>query len=145
MSIATHAGSGPGRAGIPIPLGAASSFDPEVASDDHRFGARETAAVGIKQIYSPMVDVSHEARSGRIAEAGGEDPYPFGYGLSYTTFAISGLQLNRQPHGRRGGGAGADRRLRRQQLQGGPQAVVHGDRLIQRDRRRSFRRRRSRP
>jgi beta-glucosidase len=60
---------------FPIPLGAASSFDPKVASDDHRFGARETAAVGIKQIYSPMVDVSHEARWGRIAEAGGEDPY----------------------------------------------------------------------
>jgi beta-glucosidase len=60
---------------FPIPLGAASSFDPEVAADDHRIGARESAAVGLKQIYSPMVDVSHEARWGRIAEAGGEDPY----------------------------------------------------------------------
>jgi beta-glucosidase len=60
---------------FPIPLGAASSFDPSVATDDHRFGARESAAVGLKQIYSPMVDVSHEPRWGRIAEAGGEDPY----------------------------------------------------------------------
>jgi beta-glucosidase len=60
---------------FPIPLGAASSFDPSVASDDHFFGARESAAVGIKQIYSPMVDVSHEPRWGRISEAGGEDPY----------------------------------------------------------------------
>jgi beta-glucosidase len=60
---------------FPIPLGTASSFDPEVASTDHRFGARESAAVGLKQIYSPMVDVSHEPRWGRIAEAGGEDPY----------------------------------------------------------------------
>ena len=60
---------------FPIPLGAASSFDPNVASQDHKFGARETAAVGIKQIYSPMVDVSHEPRWGRISEAGGEDPY----------------------------------------------------------------------
>ncbi len=60
---------------FPIPLGAASSFDPSVASDDHRFGARESAAVGLKQIYSPMVDVSHEPRWGRISEAGGEDPY----------------------------------------------------------------------
>ena len=31
--------------------------------------------VGIKQIYSPMVDVSHEPRWGRIAEGAGEDPY----------------------------------------------------------------------
>src|SRR3954471_5786296 len=60
---------------FPIPLGAASSFDPSVASDDDTFGARESAAVGLKQIYSPMVDVSHEPRWGRISEAGGEDPY----------------------------------------------------------------------
>jgi beta-glucosidase len=60
---------------FPIPLGAASSFDPNVAATDHRIGAAETAAVGIKQIYSPMVDVSHEPRWGRISEAGGEDPY----------------------------------------------------------------------
>jgi beta-glucosidase len=60
---------------FPIPLGAASSFDPNVATADDTIGAAETAAVGIKQIYSPMVDVSHEPRWGRISEAGGEDPY----------------------------------------------------------------------
>jgi beta-glucosidase len=60
---------------FPIPLGTASSFDPNVASDDHRIGAMESAAVGLKQIYSPMVDVSHEPRWGRISEGGGEDPY----------------------------------------------------------------------
>jgi beta-glucosidase len=60
---------------FPIPLGAASSFDPDVAFTDHRIGAFESAAVGIKQIYSPMVDVSHEPRWGRISEAAGEDPY----------------------------------------------------------------------
>jgi len=60
---------------FPIPLGAASSFDPQVARLDARFGARESAAVGLKQTYAPMVDVSHEPRWGRIAEGGGEDPY----------------------------------------------------------------------
>jgi beta-glucosidase len=60
---------------FPIPLGTASSFDPNVAADDHRIGAMETAATGIKQIYSPMVDVSHEPRWGRSSEGGGEDPY----------------------------------------------------------------------
>ena len=63
------------RTVFPIPLGAASSFDPNVGAQDHKFGARESAAVGLKQIYSPMVDVSHEPRWGRISEAGGEDPY----------------------------------------------------------------------
>ena len=40
-----------------------------MAKADPTVGARESAAVGIKQIYSPMVDVSHEPRWGRIAEA----------------------------------------------------------------------------
>src|SRR3954451_16364908 len=60
---------------FPIPLGAASSFDPAVAQTDHSIGAFESAAVGLKQIYTPMVDVSHEPRWGRISEAAGEDPF----------------------------------------------------------------------
>jgi beta-glucosidase len=60
---------------FPIPLGTGASFDPQVASDDASFGARESAAVGLKQTYAPMVDVSHEPRWGRMSEAAGEDPY----------------------------------------------------------------------
>jgi beta-glucosidase len=60
---------------FPIPLGTGASFDPQVASDDATYGARESAAVGLKQTYAPMVDVSHEPRWGRISEAAGEDPY----------------------------------------------------------------------
>jgi hypothetical protein len=60
---------------FPIPLAEASSFDPDVATADDTFAARETAATGLKQIYSPMIDISHEPRWGRIAEGAGEDPY----------------------------------------------------------------------
>lgn len=60
---------------FPVPLGTASSFAPKVARTDARIGARESATVGIKQVYSPMVDVSHEPRWGRIVEGAGEDPY----------------------------------------------------------------------
>jgi beta-glucosidase len=63
------------RTVFPVPLGEASSFDPAVATADASFGARETAATGIKQVYSPMVDVSHDPRWGRIVEGSGEDPY----------------------------------------------------------------------
>jgi beta-glucosidase len=63
------------RTVFPIPLGTGASFDPEAAFEDAKYGARESAAVGLKQTYAPMVDVSHEARWGRIAEAAGEDPY----------------------------------------------------------------------
>ncbi|MEN3359738.1 MAG: beta-glucosidase [Mycobacteriales bacterium] len=60
---------------FPVPLGAASSFEPSVVTADETVAARESATVGIKQIYGPMVDVSHEPRWGRIAEGAGEDPY----------------------------------------------------------------------
>ena len=60
---------------FPIPLGAGASLDPKMASDDHTYGARESAVIGLKQTYAPMVDVSHEPRWGRISEAAGEDPY----------------------------------------------------------------------
>ena len=60
---------------FPVPLALASSFDPDVTADAARVGARESATVGLKQIYSPMVDVSHEPRWGRVVEGFGEDPY----------------------------------------------------------------------
>ncbi len=63
------------RTVFPVPLGAASSFDPAVAKADATYGARESAAVGIKQVYSPMLDVSRDPRWGRIVEGAGEDPY----------------------------------------------------------------------
>jgi beta-glucosidase len=60
---------------FPVPLAAASSFDPSVARTDASIGARESSTVGIKQVYSPMLDVSHDPRWGRIVEGNGEDPY----------------------------------------------------------------------
>jgi beta-glucosidase len=60
---------------FPIPLAEAASFDPSVGQADTTYGARESTAVGLKQAYAPMVDVSHEPRWGRISEGSGEDPY----------------------------------------------------------------------
>ena len=74
---------------FPTPLGAASSFDPAVAQTDGTIAARESATVGIKQVYSPMVDVSHEPRWGRVAEGAGEDPY---LGAAFAAARVKGLQ-----------------------------------------------------
>jgi beta-glucosidase len=63
------------RSIFPIPLATGSSFDPSVAHTDASIGAAESTVIGLKQIYGPMVDVSHEPRWGRISEAAGEDPY----------------------------------------------------------------------
>ena len=76
---------------FPVPLGAASSFDPKVAAKDASIGARESATVGIKQIYSPMVDVSHEPRWGRIVEGNGEDPF---LGSAMAAARVKGAQGN---------------------------------------------------
>ena len=80
------------------------------AYDDAPFGARETAAVGIKQVYSPMVDVSHEPRWGRIAEGNGEDPY---LGSVMGAARVRGDQGSELHRARQGGGERqALRRLR---------------------------------
>ena len=67
---------------------------------DHKIGARESAAVGLKQIYSPMVDVSHEPRWGRISEAGGEDPYLNSVFAAARVKARAGQRLQRARQGR---------------------------------------------
>jgi beta-glucosidase len=74
---------------FPVPLGAASSFDPDVARADARIGARESITVGIKQVYSPMVDVSHDPRWGRVVEGNGEDPY---LGSVFAAARVKGAQ-----------------------------------------------------
>jgi beta-glucosidase len=60
---------------FPIPLGQGSSFDPSVTETDGRISAAEARRSGIHWTYAPMMDVSHEPRWGRIAEAQGEDPF----------------------------------------------------------------------
>lgn len=60
---------------FPIPLAAASSFDPSVASMDAEVSAAEARSAGINWTFSPMIDVSRDPRWGRVAEGFGEDPY----------------------------------------------------------------------
>ncbi|MEU4130004.1 glycoside hydrolase family 3 N-terminal domain-containing protein [Streptomyces wuyuanensis] len=60
---------------FPIPLAQAASFDPAVAGRDAEVSARETRSNGVRWTFSPMMDVTHDPRWGRIAESCGEDPY----------------------------------------------------------------------
>ncbi len=59
----------------PIPLAMASSFDPELITQVAHTAALEATTAGTKWVYSPMVDISRDARWGRVAEGSGEDPY----------------------------------------------------------------------
>jgi beta-glucosidase len=60
---------------FPIPLAQAAAFDPAVTETDGATSAREARSDGIHWVFSPMMDVTHEPRWGRIAESHGEDPY----------------------------------------------------------------------
>src|SRR3989442_2169364 len=63
------------RTEFPIPLGLASSWDPELIERTARVAARETSASGIRWTFSPMVDIARDARWGRMTEGAGEDPF----------------------------------------------------------------------
>ncbi len=60
---------------FPIPLGIASSWEPELAEKAMRVSAVEASSVGINWTFAPMMDITWDPRWGRIAESCGEDPY----------------------------------------------------------------------
>lgn len=60
---------------FPIPLGLASTFDPEIVEKGAGIAAVEATASGIRWTFSPMLDVARDPRWGRVAEGSGEDPY----------------------------------------------------------------------
>ena len=60
---------------FPIPLGLSATWNPDAIERMARISAIEASALGINWTYSPMVDISHDARWGRVAEGAGEDPY----------------------------------------------------------------------
>jgi len=60
---------------FPIPLGMSMTWDMEEIERSARIAAIEASASGICWTFSPMVDISRDARWGRVSEGNGEDPY----------------------------------------------------------------------
>jgi beta-glucosidase len=60
---------------LPIPLGQAATWNPDLVRRGARMAALEAAASGVNWTFAPMIDISRDARWGRIAESFGEDPY----------------------------------------------------------------------
>jgi beta-glucosidase len=60
---------------FPIPLALSTSWNIELIEREARTAASEASSDGISWVFSPMVDICHDARWGRIAEGAGEDPY----------------------------------------------------------------------
>ncbi|HEY9184770.1 MAG TPA: beta-glucosidase BglX [Salegentibacter sp.] len=60
---------------FPVPLGETASWDLEAMEESARIAALESVADGVNWTFSPMIDISRDARWGRIMEGSGEDPY----------------------------------------------------------------------
>ncbi|MBO1320475.1 beta-glucosidase BglX [Acanthopleuribacter pedis] len=60
---------------FPIPIAEAASWDLEAIELSARIAAVEASAAGLHWTFAPMVDVSRDARWGRVMEGAGEDPY----------------------------------------------------------------------
>lgn len=63
-----------GATSFPIDLGRGSTWNPELEEQAGRITAREAAALGIRHIFAPVLDVTCDARMGRCGESYGEDP-----------------------------------------------------------------------
>lgn len=60
---------------FPIPLAEAASWDLEAIKNSAAHAAEESSAAGINWTFAPMMDISRDARWGRVMEGSGEDPY----------------------------------------------------------------------
>lgn len=59
----------------PVPLAMAASWNPSLVQESCMYAAREAYDCGVDWTFSPMVDVAHDPRWGRVMEGYGEDPY----------------------------------------------------------------------
>jgi beta-glucosidase len=76
---------------FPIPLAMASSWDPATVERAQAVAAKEARAAGIHWTFSPMIDITRDARWGRIKEGAGEDPY---LGSAIAAAHVRGYQGN---------------------------------------------------
>lgn len=81
---------------FPIPLALSCSWDTEAMKKVGEISAKEASADGINWTFSPMVDVSLDARWGRISESNGEDPYLSGVMGAAMTRGYQYFDLNNE-------------------------------------------------
>src|SRR5690554_5297092 len=60
---------------FPMPLAEACSWDLELIRRSAEIAAIEASSDGINWTFAPMIDISRDARWGRVMEGAGEDPY----------------------------------------------------------------------
>lgn len=74
---------------FPIPLGLSASWDMDLIERSAGIAAEEATADGLNWVFSPMVDISRDARWGRVSEGAGEDAW---YGSQVAKAMVKGYQ-----------------------------------------------------
>lgn len=75
----------------PVPLAEAASWDLEAIKKSAAMAAEEASSVGINWTFAPMLDISRDARWGRVMEGAGEDPF---LGSKIGVARVQGFQGN---------------------------------------------------
>jgi beta-glucosidase len=97
MGEALHGFMAYGSTSFPQVLGLASTWDPELVQQAFNAAADEMAASGVRQAFTPVLDLARDPRWGRTEETYGEDPYLVArmgvaaiHGLQGTSWMIGG-------------------------------------------------------
>ena len=82
---------------FPSGIGRGATFDPALERQVAEVVARQERAVGVSQIFAPVLDVSRDSRMGRQGESSGEDPaLCAAMGTAYTVGIQSGATNGRR-------------------------------------------------
>ena len=73
----------------PIPLAESASWDLKAIEKSAAMAAKEASAAGLNWTFAPMVDISRDARWGRVMEGAGEDPF---LGSAIAVARVKGFQ-----------------------------------------------------
>ena len=74
----------------PMPLGQGASFNLDLVEQVSATAAKESQRMGLDWTFTPMVDIAHDPRWGRIAEGYGEDPYVTSRFAEATVYGLQG-------------------------------------------------------
>lgn len=80
---------------FPIPIALGCSFDFQMVEETAEIAAKEAAVSGIHVTFSPMVDMVHDARWGRVMETYSEDTY---LNSQYASVMVKGYQGTNDPN-----------------------------------------------
>lgn len=73
------------------PIAHGCAFNPELVEKMGKAIAQEALALGVNQVFAPVVDLARELRFGRVEECYSEDPYLYASSVNLLTMFLVGM------------------------------------------------------